>query len=711
MGIENLTGHTLGQYQLRALMGTGGMGTVYRAYQASLKREIAIKVMSPMLASQPNYMERFNREAQTAAALEHPHIVPIHDYGSHNGISYVVMRLLTGGSLAQRMEEASDGGRALPSLAEIADLLKSLASALDYAHERGVIHRDIKPNNVMFDDRGSAYLVDFGIAKLVESTPSGGMTLTGPGIVVGTPAYIPPEQWLGKEVSPAADQYGLGIMIYSMVVGRLPFESPTLYGLINLHLHEAPTPPQTLRADVPYNVTAVLDRALAKRPEDRYPTVTAFADAFDEAVSGLGDHQTGFFTTPPGMLALTESGMFRMPPTTRAAKPIYKNPIVWILGLVILVLAGVIALMLLPDNPREAALQQTEVALISTQTAVAEIGGVVPVLAPADITATVTACEVNVMPRYPVAAERQVSFSSDRDGNFDIYLMNASGSGAHRLTDTPADDYDPVWSPDGSRAAFTSERNGNKEIYLVEGDSGEDFRLTNDDAEDIAPAWSPDGTRIAFQSRRDGNWNIYVVDVDGENLQRLTDHSGNDETPAWSSDGSQLAFVTDRDGNQEIYVMDADGGSVQRITDDAANSTNPVWSPVGSEMVFINVMEDQNWEIFSAAADGSKVRNLTNEHFDDWNPDWSPDGSLITFMSERDGNQEIYVMDADGGNSRNLSRSSADDWYPDWSPDGSRIAFESDRDGNWEIYVTDLCGLRITRLTNNNALDTVAIWR
>ncbi|MDZ4766614.1 MAG: serine/threonine-protein kinase, partial [Chloroflexota bacterium] len=189
MAVTNLVGQMLGQYQLRSLLGTGGMGAVYRGYQSNLRREVAVKVMSASLIERPEYAERFNREAQTVAALEHSHIVPIYDYGTENKITYVVMRMLTGGSLAERITYRPSG----PSLGEIAEILRQLASALDYAHARGVIHRDIKANNVMFDDEGSAYLVDFGIAKLLDATTS----LTSPSVTIGTPLYMAPEQWRG----------------------------------------------------------------------------------------------------------------------------------------------------------------------------------------------------------------------------------------------------------------------------------------------------------------------------------------------------------------------------------------------------------------------------------------------------------------------------------------------------------------------------------
>jgi serine/threonine-protein kinase len=346
----------LGQYELRDLLGVGGMGAVYRGYQVSLKREVAIKVLSPQLAQQAGYIERFNREAETAAALEHRHIVPIHDYGTQRGISYVVMRLLTGGTLADRLALSTEQDRPLPSLGEVAEVLKQLASALDYAHSQGVIHRDIKPSNVMFDNQGAAYLVDFGIAKLIEATHA----LTGTGVTMGTPAYMSPEQWKADTLTPATDQYALGVMIYALITGHVPFEAPTPYALMNKHLNEVPTPLQFVRPDVPQAVNEVLIRAMAKNASDRFPTCTAFAQTFDKAIRGQTGEVTNFFTapvrrkpvassTPPAASGIFASG------GTAAGRPLHRHPLVWLMALGLVGMAAVIAFLVLGNGSKSKA--------------------------------------------------------------------------------------------------------------------------------------------------------------------------------------------------------------------------------------------------------------------------------------------------------------------------------------------------------------------
>jgi serine/threonine protein kinase len=272
------------------------MSAVYRAAQPSMKREVAIKILSPMLASEAGYAQRFEREARTVGTLEHPHIVPLYDNGTQtingNIISYVAMQLLTGGTLSQRLQFTRQSTQALPSLLEIAEIMRQLASALDYAHARGVVHRDIKPSNVMFDEQGKAFLVDFGIAKLIDATS----VITTTGSTLGTPSYMSPEQWMGEEIVPSTDQYALGVMIYEMLTGHLPFKGDHPYRLMKMHVDDAPTPLRFYRANLHDDVEDVVFKAMSKKPNLRFASVSALAQAFDEAISDEDkDETTGFF--------------------------------------------------------------------------------------------------------------------------------------------------------------------------------------------------------------------------------------------------------------------------------------------------------------------------------------------------------------------------------------------------------------------------------
>lgn len=381
----DLSGQTLGKYELRAQIGAGGMGAVYRAYQADLKRLVAVKVLPFGLSDDSNYIERFNREAAVSAALEHAHIVPIYDYGTEGKVTFVVMRLLTGGNLSERIKIRQQQHESMPSLREITDLLKSLASALDYAHSQHVIHRDIKPTNVMFDNQGSPFLVDFGIAKLMQATTG----LTEPGQAPGTPVFMAPEQWKGKEIGPATDQYALGIMTYLLVTGRVPFEADTPYQIMHKHFHESPTPPKAHRSDLPEAVTQVLNRVLEKEPQARFPTVTDFAYSFERAIVGQEDDTTNFFvfklphppkdeeaTHVPERERLHTQSTLQDQPT----KP-QRNKLVWsgLAALAAVIVIAVALILLLGDDDIPLDFYDETVALIenATRTSVAETANAV----------------------------------------------------------------------------------------------------------------------------------------------------------------------------------------------------------------------------------------------------------------------------------------------------------------------------------------------
>lgn len=272
-------GQHIGQYTVIERIGSGGMAEVYKAQHRTLARTAAIKVMHTGFADDPDLLARFKREAQIVAALEHPNIVPVYDFADRAGQPYLVMKFIEGRTLKWHMRK-----RAL-SLHEISTICGAIADALTYAHAQGVLHRDVKPSNVMIDADGKPHLTDFGLARLVaqgESSMSSGM-------IVGTPHYLSPEQASGEhEIGPATDVYALGVMLYEMVVGRVPFDADTPHAIVFDQIYTPPPTPSDVNAEVPPSVEAVLLRALKKVPAARYPTPNALMGAFEAAIAQSG---------------------------------------------------------------------------------------------------------------------------------------------------------------------------------------------------------------------------------------------------------------------------------------------------------------------------------------------------------------------------------------------------------------------------------------
>src|SRR5947209_4134774 len=299
---ENLVGQQLAGYRLLDIFGRGGMSIVFLAERLDNPQErVAIKVLMPSHVTTPeeflSFQTRFLREAQTVHQLHHEHILPVLSYGEVDDILYMIMPIITGGTLAELLARKHDP---LP-LAEIAGYLNQLASAIDYSHQHGFLHRDIKPSNVLLDEQGGVYLVDFGIAHLFDSSLSAidqaPTSLTTTGKIFGTPTYMAPERFKGEQAEPATDIYSLGILLYQLVTGQVPFkaDSPLVVGM--KHLTEMPPSPRSLRPDLPEPAEAAILRALAKQPADRFATASALAAAFDAGLKG--QWAAGLLPVPP----------------------------------------------------------------------------------------------------------------------------------------------------------------------------------------------------------------------------------------------------------------------------------------------------------------------------------------------------------------------------------------------------------------------------
>jgi hypothetical protein len=412
---SSLIGRRLGKYEITELLGQGGMATVYKGYQPDIDRFVAIKVLPPHPGQNMQFIERFRLEARTIAQLQHPHILPMHDYGGEGDILYLVMAYVSGGSLKDRIQ------RGPMPLQEAEAILRQIASALDYAHRRGVIHRDIKPDNILLDTEGHAMLADFGIVKILEGESTSG--LTGTGGVLGTPAYMAPEQSQGLGVTAKTDIYALGVIVYEMITGRQPYQADTPMQVMLKHITDPVPSLKEVSANMPPALETVMMRVLAKNPDDRFETASEFAQEFlraihsdaasftlrEAAATKSGTPQSGSRLIVPVPEVIINQTPAEMRQTSfQPAARTGTNPLVLLGGFAIIALLAVIAVLLAVNSSRN----QT-VATVPTATTAATAAAT-DVIAPTntDIPATAVAVEPTVP---PIRTFGRLSYSTTRE--------------------------------------------------------------------------------------------------------------------------------------------------------------------------------------------------------------------------------------------------------------------------------------------------------
>lgn len=670
----DLTGKSLGQYQILEELGQGGMAVVYKAWQASLRRYVAIKVMLPHLLTDREFVQRFQQEAIVAANLNHSNIVTIYEVAQHEGYFFIVMEYVEGQSLEQLV--VSEGAL---SLERSVHILRQVADALDFAHQRQFIHRDIKPANILLTPEKKAVISDFGIAKALKGSGATA-NLTTTGTIIGSPAYMSPEQIIGQEVDYRTDLYSIGVVAYEMFSGRAPFSGATtaiLYAQVN-------TPPPNIgeiQPNLPPHVGIALSRMLAKQPSERYSTASAFV----EVLAGQQQPSVGpvpplqrTSVMPPGAadpyaqqrkMAGINTGEYPpaggaqsgasspnhfpdgsksvVPPSEAGPASNRKSPwIWWLVGggglLLLLAVIGIFVFWVGPSIFDNWPIGQAE--------AVSEERNE----------------EIAVS---PVVDRTRVAFVSDRDGNPEIYIMNSDGSGQYNLSNSPSADYWPHWSPDSTKIVFhayeaSDTDRENADIYLMNADGTDWNRLTRSVASEKFPSWAPDGRRIVFVSNQTGDYEIYTMKDDGSDVIQVTNNPAKDYFPSWSPDGNHILFESDREGNVDIYRMDRDGSNIIRLTDSDATDTGASWSPNGDYIAFGSDRSGQR-EIWIMSRDGSSLVQLTD--YGAHQPGWSPDSKRLLFVSKYQSEYEnIFIMDNDGKNLVQLTTASAHDVNPSW---------------------------------------------
>lgn len=354
--MEDLTGRQLGPYQIVAPLGEGGMAAVYKAYQPNMDRYVALKVLPRHFADDPEFVQRFTREARVIANLQHPHILPVHDFGESEGYTYMAMRFIRGGILSDWI--ANNQPLSLPQIRRI---ISQVGDALDYAHGQGVVHRDVKPSNVLIDERGNCLLTDFGLAKMVQAS----VKLTRTGGILGTPAYMSPEQGMGQGIDHRSDIYALGVILYEMVTGRPPYQAETPMAIMIKHIQAPLPPPHRYQPALSEDVERVILKSLAKEKDDRYATAGDMVQALQQATAhptiATGAARPTVAAIRPPQEQEMETAVPTSPPTPAATTPSPQTPsprkrrtrLYAVIGIVVMAVVGFILLSLLDSGPSE----------------------------------------------------------------------------------------------------------------------------------------------------------------------------------------------------------------------------------------------------------------------------------------------------------------------------------------------------------------------
>ncbi len=662
-----MIGRTLDNYRIVEQIGIGGMATVYKAYDPGADRYVAIKILPERFSQEPTFRERFQREAKAIAKLEHIHILPLFTYGEAEGIAYMAMRYLPAGSLTDRIKQG------LLPLAEASRLLGHIAAALDYAHTHGVLHRDVKPSNVLLDANRNAFLADFGIAKMVEAT----LDLTGGGIL-GTPAYMSPEQCQGSQkLTPASDQYSLGIILYEMVTGRPPFQAETPIALIHMQLNDPLPPPRQLRPDLPEDAQRVILKALTKEPKYRYSSCGAMAAAFTQAIA-----QAPFAPTAPPV----EEATMPHPAAEKAvvAPALWQRLPGWVLGLVgVLVIVGLIggaiAAGLIPLGQEIAT---SEISEAPTRLAELESGSLV------EITSAPPTTEVTPTPVPPTARATSTPVPpapSATSTPVPPTVRTTPISAPPTASATPTPTTSPTADATSTSPASVSPDSPPPNAIRLDRcpDSGLCFYpLQGDMPTQISidpelsvwgwpPAsWSPDGQRIAFSATKPGQDRvaIYIVNTDGSGLTELPSGCGNSH-PVWSPDGEWLASVECGD----LAIRRPDGSYQTWVYRGNECVQQPHWSPdsqwlsVSMNMegcVNIFPMRRELWVISRDGANITPVAAIIHEtdscrRFDSA---FSPDGAQVAYFDDK---CKAWLVNA-GGSGEPMPLDEFPGWWTAW---------------------------------------------
>jgi serine/threonine protein kinase/DNA-binding winged helix-turn-helix (wHTH) protein/WD40 repeat protein len=753
-----LIGQKVSHYRVLEVIGGGGMGVVYKAEDLKLGRRVALKFLPEELAGDPVALERFEREAKAASALEHPNICPVYEFGEHNGQPFIAMQLLSGQTLRDRLAglaqaRNSDGGRERLPVTELLDLANQIANGLDAAHSQGIIHRDIKPANIFVTVRGDIKILDFGLAKLVgpadeipQSVPErdgpesesqqgrpnpktalSNLRLTRTGKAIGTASYMSPEQVRGEKLDGRTDLFSFGLVAYEMATGQVAFAGNTAVEVHNAILNQTPTRARNLNPDIPPKLEEIITKALEKNRDARYETASQMRFELERLRNQASLRRTAsrrkstrLTALASAVVVITIGATIWLSTGRRGAQSAGALRIAPFTGL-----PGLEDEPAISPNGKEIAYVWDGGSRTSpAQAAPHPPGHIYVKLIGAGAPLRLT--QDSFFDQDPAWSPdgRYIAFirnanPADPSSKSQVITIPALGGRERRLAENdwplqPAG-RGLTWSPDGKSIVINTA--SGRGLFLVYTENGEKRRLTSPPkgAWDTDPAFSPDGRTMAFV-RGTGIYRaeIYSQNVNSGEAKRLTFDKATIWGLAWTPDGRDIVFSSKRSGFPTLWKIPASGGKSEPVAAVGGNAYSPAVSLRGNVLAYVNQETNMNiWGVridSSGRAEGapSKIISGTGAQFDD---EISPDGRRVVFGSDRSGDDEIWVANIDGSNLLQLTSLHAPlAGSPHWSPDGHWIVFGAWVDESGGAFVVGADGGTPRRLTPPGVMAFTFAW-
>ena len=662
-------GTKLGLYEIRAPLGAGGMGEVYRARDTRLNRDVALKVLLEAFAGDAERLTRMRREAQVLASLNHPNIAAIYGFEDSGATHALVMELLEGPTLGERIQQG-----AIP-LAEALPIANQIAEALECAHERGIVHRDLKPANIKITNSDTVKILDFGLAKAIEGDPacidiSSSPTITRmatqAGIILGTAPYMSPEQAKGKTVDRRTDIWAFGCVLYEMLTGKQAFAGETVTDTLAAILRSEPDWSQ-LPSATPAHVRVLLRGCLQKDPRQRLRDIGDARVSLEEVLAGSPESYS----------------------TAGVPFPVTRHVVPW-------VLAGIVA------------------GAFITGLAMWKFGPASEPRGAMHFSAVTNFAGVQVQPALSPDG-RSVAFVSNRDGHYNIYVGLISGGGLVQVTNDANLKARPAWSPDGTTLAYAElNSSGLWDIWEVAALGGTPRRIILNTKD---PAWSPDGHTLAYENGADDT--LWTAGSQGENAHQVLPAPGGIDRytePRFSPDGSRIAFIVKSQGpGGELAVLNMASSKMHQLTHDGVMALSPAWSPDGRYIYFAS-SRGGTVNIWKIPVNGGEPEQITSGQGDDSGLDISADGNRIVFstwrtntniartdLTAKPGQQSIKLLTTD------LARNQV---APAYSRNGKYLAYFSNLKGveNESIWISDADGSNPIQLVRDDRINVFPLW-